>query len=87
MNEKTRSDPSVPTFWKALVFILGGLLLSRLLRLWLSEAVALGIGLFVGFVLLYQMPPYFVRRPGLVKTILWSAAGGVVAFLLTRFGP
>ena len=86
MNEKTRSDPSVPTFWKAFVFILGGLLLARLLRVWLSESVALGIGFFVGFVLFYQMPPYFGRRPGISKTLLASAAAGVLAFLLTRFG-
>jgi hypothetical protein len=85
MNQETRSDPSVPTFWKALVFILGGLLLARLLRLWLSEAVALSIGLFVGFVLFYQTPPYFGGRQAISKTLLWSAAAGVIAFLLTRF--
>lgn len=75
------------TYLKAFVCSFVAPLLAHILRKGLSEAVALGVGFFLAFILFYQLPPYIERRrPGLAKTIMWCAAGGLTAFLLTRFG-
>ena len=83
MNEEVRHKrPSLP-LWKPFLVGVGAPLLAHLLRSWLPEAIASGIGFFVAFVVFYQTPPFVERRPALSKTLLWSAAAGVIVFLLT----
>ena len=86
MNEEVRHNQSSLPLWKPFLVGVGAPLLVHLLRLWLPEAIASGIGFFVAFVVFYQTPPYLGPRPALSKTLLWSAAAGVIVFLLTRFG-
>ncbi|MGI9065065.1 MAG: hypothetical protein ACR2HX_01480 [Pyrinomonadaceae bacterium] len=70
--------------WKPFVFGLATPIFVKLLHLWLSDPIGWGIGVFVLFVLFYETPPKFGPPPNFLKTLFWSAAGGLVAFTFAK---
>ena len=78
-------DQTVLPIWKPFVFGLATPILVKLLHLWLSGPIAWGIGAFTSFMLFYETPPRFGSPPSFLKSLLWSAAAGLVAFAFAKF--
>jgi hypothetical protein len=70
--------------WKPLVFAVCGVGGSKLLHLWLPDPIAWAIGAFVGCMILYEAPPRIGSPPDFRKSILWSAATALLAFVLAK---
>jgi hypothetical protein len=84
-NEKTEKDQKQMPLWKGVVLGLATPMFAKLLHLWLSQPLAWGISVFVGFVLFYEMPPKFGPR-NVLKTLFWSAVASLIAFTFAKLG-